>query len=78
MSRTDKTRHIFWHQNCKCKCRLDANVCNYKQRWNHDKCRCECDELIDKGIYVTRDLFGILAYVNVNWNVINHVMLENI
>ena len=58
MSRTDKTRHIFWHQNCKCKCRLDANVCNYKQRWNHDKCRCECDELIDKGICDERSIWN--------------------
>ena len=23
--------------------------CNSKQRWNEDKCRCECKELIDKG-----------------------------
>ena len=30
--------------------RLDASVCNNKQRWNDDKCRCECKELIDKGI----------------------------
>ena len=35
----------------KYKCRLDASVCNNKQRWNEDKCRCECKELIDKGIY---------------------------
>ena len=27
-----------------------ANVCNNKQRWNKDKCRCECKELIDKGV----------------------------
>ena len=26
---------------CKCKCKLDASVCNKKQRWNEDKCRCE-------------------------------------
>ena len=50
MSRTDKTRHIKWCETCKCKCRLDASVCNNKQRWNKDKCRCECEELIDKGI----------------------------
>ena len=31
MSRTNKTRHIQWHETCKCKCRLDANVCNNKQ-----------------------------------------------
>ena len=50
MSRTNETRHIKWHKTCKCKCRLDAIVCNNKQRWNNDKCRCECKELIDKGV----------------------------
>ena len=48
MSRTNETRHIKWHKTCKCKCRLDASVCNNKQRWNEDKCRCECKELIYK------------------------------
>ena len=37
-------------ETCKCKCRLDASVCNNKQRQKKDKCRCECKELIDKGI----------------------------
>ena len=50
MSRTNETRHIKWHEMCKCKCRLDASVCNNKQLWNNDKCRCECRELIDKGL----------------------------
>ena len=49
MSRTNETRHIEWHKTCKCKCRFDASVCNNKLRWNEDKCRCECKELIDKG-----------------------------
>ena len=39
MSITNETRHIEWHQTCKCRCRLDAIVCNNKQRWNKDKCR---------------------------------------
>ena len=34
------------------KCRLDASVCNNKQRWKEDKCRCDCKELIDKGACV--------------------------
>ena len=34
---------------CKCRCRLDASVCNNKQRWNKDKRRCEFKELMDKG-----------------------------
>ena len=49
MSRTNETRHIKWHETCKCKCRLDASVCNNKQRWKDDKSRCEFKELIDKG-----------------------------
>ena len=50
MSRTNETRHIKWYETCKFICRLDAIVCNNKQRWNNDKCRCECKELIDKGV----------------------------
>ena len=41
MSRTNETRFIEWHKTCKCQCRLDAIVCNNKQRRNEDKCRCE-------------------------------------
>ena len=50
MSRTKETKHVKWHEICKCKCRQDASVCNSKQRWNKEKCRCECKELNDKGI----------------------------
>ena len=75
MSRNNETRHIKWHKTCKFKCRLDVNVCNNKQRWNEVKCRCECKELIVKGM-CDKELFGILVIVSVN--VINHVMLENI
>ena len=49
MLRTNQTRHIKWHETCKCKCRLDGSVCNNKQR--DDKCWCECKQLIDKGAY---------------------------
>ena len=50
ISRTNETRFIKWHEKYKCKCRLDAIICNNKQRWNKNKYRCECKELIDKGI----------------------------
>ena len=32
ISRTNETRHIKWHETYKYKCRLDASVCNNKQR----------------------------------------------
>ena len=50
MSRTSETRHIEWHETCKCECKLDASVFNNKQHWNNDKCRCECKKLIDKSV----------------------------
>ena len=40
MSRTNEKRHIKWQDACKCKFRLDASVCNNKQRRDNDKCRC--------------------------------------
>ena len=50
MTLTNETRHIKWHETCKCICRFDKIICNSKQRWSEDKCRCECKELIDKGV----------------------------
>ena len=46
----NEKRHIEWHETFKCKCRFNKSVCNTKQRWNEDKCRCECKESIDKGV----------------------------
>ena len=45
MSRTNEARQIEWHETCKCECRLDSVVCNNKQRWNNDKCQCECKKV---------------------------------
>ena len=50
MTLTNETRHIKWHETCKCICRLNKIICNNKQRWNEDKCWCECKELIDRGV----------------------------
>ena len=50
VSGINETRHTEWHETCKYKCRFNSSVCNNEQRWNNDKCRCECKELIDKGV----------------------------
>ena len=65
MSRTNKTRHIKWHETCKFECGLDAIISNNKQRWNKGKYRCECKELIDKGV-CDKGILGIPAIVSVN------------
>ena len=49
MSRINETRQIVWHEICKCVCRLTTAICNSRQTWNEDKCRCKCKEdLINK------------------------------
>ena len=40
VSGTNEIRRI--DEMCKCKCRFNSSVCNNNQRWNDDKCRCEC------------------------------------
>ena len=50
ISRINETRHIIQHETYKCICRLSASVCNSRKRFNEEKCRCECKDLIDKGI----------------------------
>ena len=46
ISLENKTKQIKWRKSCRCVCRLDPIICNNKQKWNKDKCRCGC--LINK------------------------------
>ena len=49
MQRINETRQLVWHETCRCVCRLTSSVCNSRQTWNEDKCRCEwTEDLIDK------------------------------
>ena len=36
MTLTNETRHIKWHESCKCICRLDKIIYNSKQWWNEE------------------------------------------
>ena len=42
--RLNETRNVLWHESCKCVCRLNSLVCNSKQIWNINTCRCDCNE----------------------------------
>ena len=44
LARINETRKIVWHETCKCVCRLRSAICNDRQEWNENKCRCECKE----------------------------------
>ena len=40
----NETRSALWHESCKCVCKLNSSVCNNKQIWNSDTCKCGCNE----------------------------------
>ena len=44
LMRLNETRNVLWHESCKCVCKLNSPVCNKKQIWNSDTCRCDCNE----------------------------------
>ena len=44
LMRLNETCNVLWHKSCKCVCKLNPSVCNNKQIWNDDTCRCDCNE----------------------------------
>ena len=44
LMRLNETRNVLWHESCKCVCLLNSSVCNSKQIWNSDTCKCDCNE----------------------------------
>ena len=59
LMRLNETRNVLWHESCKCVCKLNSSVCNNKQIWNSDTCRCDCNE----------DFAGIISCAEVyTWN----------
>ena len=47
ISNKNVLKNISFHQSCKCGCLLGEKVCNNLQKWNKDKCRCECLKIKD-------------------------------
>ena len=43
LMRLNETHNVLWHESCKCVCKLNSSVCNNKQIWNDDTCRCDCN-----------------------------------
>ena len=50
----NEARSVLWHEKCKCVCRLNSSVCNSKQIWNSDTCRCDCNEDVASIINCTK------------------------
>ena len=54
----NETRSVLWNESCKCICKLNSSICNNKQIWNGDTCRCDCNE----------DFAGIINCTKYTWN----------
>ena len=42
ISLQNELRSIQFHQSCKCECLLNEIVCNGKQKWDKNNCKCQC------------------------------------
>ena len=54
LMRLNETGNVLWHESCKCVCKLNSSVCNSKQIWNSDTCRCDCNEDFESIINCTK------------------------
>ena len=45
IARINKSKTLTKHISSKYKCKFDGIKCNSKQKWNNNKCRCECKNL---------------------------------
>ena len=50
----NESSNVLWHESCKCICKLNSSVCNNKQIWNGDTCRCDCNEDFTGIIHCTK------------------------
>ena len=56
ISQQNKFRNITFHESCKCGCLLDEKVCSNAQKWNKEKCRCECLKIKDCDVGFSRNV----------------------
>ena len=59
----NETRNVLWHESCKYVYKLNSSVCNNKQIWNSNTCRCDCNEDFAGMINCAK---GIQVFANVN------------
>ena len=38
----NESKTLMNNFSCSCRCKFDDRKCNSDQKWNSDKCRCEC------------------------------------
>ena len=42
ITEVNESKTLTMHISCECKCRFDGRNCDSNEKWNNDKCWCEC------------------------------------
>ena len=58
----NESKIITMHISCEFKCKFDGRKCNSNQKWNNDKCWCECKNT-KKLLVSAKDYIWILLHV---------------
>ena len=51
-----KSKTLAKHISCKCECIIYSKKLNFNQKWNNDKCQCECKNPKEKIFEILQDL----------------------
>ena len=49
--RINETKTLIKHVSCDCRYKSDDRKCNSKQKWNNNRCQCECKNPVKHGAY---------------------------
>ena len=60
ITRINKSKTLTKIIPCNCKCKSDGRNCNFNQKWNNEKCRCECENPINI-VSAMKIIFGACA-----------------
>ena len=52
--RINELKTLTKYISCECKCKFDRKKCDSNEKWNKDKCRCECKKyhICEKKLYL--------------------------
>ena len=60
ITRINESKAIPKHISCDCRCKFDGGKCNSNQKWNNDKCWCQCKNPANIA-YAKKIIFRILV-----------------
>ena len=52
ITRKNESKILTKDISCECKCKFDGRKCHSSQKWNNDKCRCECKKYLREKDYI--------------------------